>query len=190
MKIFVTRHGQTSWNALNKIQGQTDIELNDVGREQAKLAGEKIKNETIDLIIASPLKRTMETAKIINENFNVEIITDERIKERSYGENEGLTKDEIRALKSVNPDIEDVWNYEKNVCVNGIEPIQTLFSRVYDFLDEITDKYKDKRILVVTHGGTTIPIKCYFSDYPVENIKDGKDIGILANCEVAEFELH
>lgn len=63
MEILVTRHGQTDWNALGKLQGQTDIELNDIGRQQAKETGKLIKDENIDLIITSPLKRAVETAE-------------------------------------------------------------------------------------------------------------------------------
>ena len=101
MKILVTRHGQTSWNVLGKIQGQTDIELNETGRIQARETGESIKNEDIDLIITSPLKRARETAEIINKNFNVNIIEDRRLMERCFGEYEGLTKEERKKLKEV-----------------------------------------------------------------------------------------
>ena len=79
MKVFVTRHGQTSWNALGKIQGKTDIELNETGKNQARETGEAIKNEHIDIIISSPLKRAKETAQIINKNFNVEITAEGRV---------------------------------------------------------------------------------------------------------------
>ena len=65
MKIFLTRHGQTDWNVIERLQGQTDIELNDEGRQQAEETGELIKDENIDLIITSPLKRAKETAEII-----------------------------------------------------------------------------------------------------------------------------
>ena len=65
MEIFVTRHGQTDWNVLEKIQGQTDTELNDVGRQQAKEISELIRNEAIDLIISSPLNRAKETAQLL-----------------------------------------------------------------------------------------------------------------------------
>ena len=51
MEILVTRHEQTDWNSLGKLQGQTDIELNDIGRQQAKETGKLIKDENIDLII-------------------------------------------------------------------------------------------------------------------------------------------
>ena len=69
MKILITRHGQTNWNVLGKIQGQTDIELNENGKKQAKEISEYIRNENIELIITSPLKRAKETAEIVTIAF-------------------------------------------------------------------------------------------------------------------------
>ena len=96
MKIYVMRHGQTDWNLAGKAQGRTDIELNDTGIEQAKQAKKQIDNYKIDLIICSPLKRARKTAEIINEAINCQIISDERIIERGFGNIEGKT-DEILA---------------------------------------------------------------------------------------------
>lgn len=191
MEIFVTRHGQTSWNALGKIQGQTDIELNDTGREQAEKTGNLIKEEKIDLIITSPLKRAKETAEIINENFNVKIIEDNRIMERSYGKCEGLTKEEREKLRNVNTEMRNIWNYSYNSTINNVETMQDFCSRIYKFLDDITEKYKDKNILLVTHGGVSIPIKCYFTKYPLKKLnRRNEEIKALKNCEIVKFSLH
>lgn len=100
MKIFVTRHGQTKWNALRKLQGRQDVELNEIGKKQALIVGEKIKNEEIDIIITSPLKRAKETAEIINKKLNVEIVEDNRLIERCYGDFEGITKEELKEIKN------------------------------------------------------------------------------------------
>lgn len=189
MKILITRHGQTDWNVLGKIQGQTDIELNDNGRQQAKETGELIKNENIDIIITSPLKRAKETAKIINENFNVTIIEDNRLMERNFGKSEGLTKDDRRKLKEINPEVNDVWNYNKNIDFNGMETMQDFCNRIYKFLDGIINKYRYKNILIVTHGGVSVPIKCYFMKYPLENFCDRDAVKGLKNCEITKFEI-
>lgn len=189
MEIFVTRHGQTDWNALEKIQGQTDIELNDTGRKQAKETGKSIKNENINLIITSPLKRAKETAQIINENFNVTIIEDNRLMERKFGKSEGLTKSDIRKLKETNPTIDNVWNYNRNIDFNDMETMHNFCNRIYEFLDEIIRKYQDKNILLVTHGGVSVPIKCYFEKYPLENLVDRDSIKGLKNCEIAKFKI-
>ena len=189
MKILITRHGQTDWNVLGKIQGQTDIELNDNGRQQAKETGELIKNENIDIIITSPLKRAKQTAEIINENFNVTIIEDNRLMERNFGKSEGLTKDDRRKLKEINPEVNDVWNYNKNIDFNGMETMQDFCNRIYKFLDEIINKYRYKNILIVTHGGVSVPIKCYFMKYPLENLCDRDAVKGLKNCEITKFEI-
>lgn len=67
MKLYLVRHGQTNWNLEGRIQGQTNIPLNDKGRKQAQQAKEKLQNIPIDLIICSPLMRARETAEIIEK---------------------------------------------------------------------------------------------------------------------------
>jgi len=172
MEIFVTRHGQTDWNVLEKIQGQTDIELNDVGKQQAEETSKLIKNENINLIITSPLKRAKETAQIINKNFNVTIIEDNRLMERKFGQNEGLTKNTIKKLKENNPEMKEIWNYNKNIDCNGIETMHDFCNRIYEFLDDASIRYKDKNILLVTHGGVFVPMNYYFMNEPLEKLVD------------------
>lgn len=189
MKVFITRHGQTKWNALGRLQGRKDIELNEIGKEQALITGKKIKDEKIDIIITSPLKRARETAGIINKQFDVEIVEDDRLMERSYGDFEGITKPELKEKKNQYPEIDDAFNYLKNINIFNIETMQDLCARIYEFLDEITTKYKGKNVLIVTHGSASIPIKCYFMKYPLEKLVDREKIKGLENCEVVEFEI-
>lgn len=189
MKIFITRHGQTEWNALGKLQGRKDIKLNEIGREQAEMTRKKLMNEKIDLIISSSLKRAKETAEIINKEFNVDILEDKRLVERGYGDFEGITKLELKEMKKKDSRIDEACNYIKNVSIYNMETMQDLCKRIYEFLDEITQKYKDKNILLVTHGTASIPIKCYFMKYPLENLVDREKIKGLENCEVIEYEI-
>ncbi len=189
MKIYITRHGQTEWNALGKLQGRKDIELNEVGRKQAEMTRDKLKNEKVDLIISSSLKRAKQTAEIINKEFNVDILEDERLVERGYGDFEGITKIELKEMKKKDSRIDEACNYIKNISMYNMETMQDLCKRIYDFLDEITTKYKDENVLIVTHGSSSIPIKCYFMKYPLENLVDREKIKGLENCEVVEFEI-
>ena len=189
MYVLATRHGQTNWNAENRIQGQKDIELNDTGREQAGAIKDSIKGEKFDLIISSPLKRARETADIINQALNIPIIEDARLMERSFGNSEGLTKPEIRELELEHPEITDIWNYKRNVGYNGIEPFQEFAKRIYDFLDEIIEKYHEKRILIVSHGGVLVPMYIYFNKIPLETMTDLSVTPKLKNGEFLRFEI-
>ena len=134
MKIYVVRHGQTKWNLEGRIQGKTDIELNEKGREQAKTIRDLIAKYDIDLIISSPLKRAKETAEIINSKLKCPIIFDKALEERCYGEFEGevrkLIEDEI-----VNSQM--LHNYNLNLDYKGIEPIKDLCNRVWGLLDNM-----------------------------------------------------
>ena len=151
MKFYVVRHGQTDWNAKGRIQGKTDIELNEIGIEQARQLKALIKDYNIDLIISSPLKRARKTAEIINETVKCNIIFEDSLKERGYGIFEGMIRKEIND-ELINSDI--LNNYYINKEYKEIETIQSLCSRVWKLLDNLKPKYKDNNILLVTHGGT------------------------------------
>lgn len=176
MEILLTRHGQTEWNVLKKVQGKVDIELNATGIKQAEETALKLKNTAIDIIISSPLKRARQTAEIINKEKNLPIIIDDRISERDFGEFEGMS--------TMDFDFNAFWSYKQNNKYNKAENIRMFFKRVYDFLDDIKEKYKGKKILIVSHGGISIPIKCYFNGIP-------EMYSLLPlcidNCEVASF---
>jgi valyl-tRNA synthetase len=165
-EIFLVRHTQTDWNVKKMMQGQTDIELNETGTQQAYELKEKLKNEKIDVIISSPLKRTIKTAQIIN-SFGLPIIKDDSLKERFYGKYEGKrTKD----LLEKHPEVQTM---EKNgaiywIDVPGAESYELLRKRVRIFLDEIRKKYAGKRILIVSHGDTLDMFYAELNNLPSE----------------------
>jgi probable phosphoglycerate mutase len=94
--FYVLRHGQTDWNAQARLQGSTDIPLNDTGREQARIAAEFLADEGITRIIASPLSRALETAQIVGQRIGIAPELDPRLTERNFGLFEGMTIDEVR----------------------------------------------------------------------------------------------
>ena len=83
--------------------------------------------------------------------------------------------------------IQMMLDYEKNYTKEHIEPIQELFKRVYQFLDEITKKYKEEQVILVTHGGISQPIECYFNGEP--EVLDFQHLEklTLKNCEVRKY---
>lgn len=177
MKLYVIRHALTNCNVEKKYNGKLDEDINETGILQAKKAKEIIRNLDIDLIICSPLLRTRHTCNIININ-NVPVIFDNRIEERNCGIYTGKELGEFYYT--------DYWNYYSKIKVEGLESIQDLFKRIKDFLDEIKEKYKDKNILLVTHGGVARAIYFYFNELP----KDGmiQKFG-ASSCEIAEYEM-
>ena len=119
MEILLTRHGQTEWNFLKKVQGKADIKLNEKGIEQAQNVKDKLKNEKIDLILCSPLIRAVETANIINESRNIPILIEEKLSERDFGEFEGMPNTEF--------DFEAFWSYKQNIQYKKAENIREFF---------------------------------------------------------------
>ena len=177
MELYVIRHGKTQLNKEGKYNGTFDEDIIEEGLEQAREASKIISNLDIDLIICSPLLRARHTCEIINVN-NVPVIYDDRIKERECGT---LTCENLGDFYKT-----DYWNYYSKIKVEGLESIQHLFNRVKQFLDEIKEKYKDKNILIVTHGGVARGIYFYFNRIPQNGMleKFGSN-----NCGIRTYEL-
>ena len=177
MKIYVIRHGQTDVNLENKINALNDDDLNETGIMQAKEVGKKLENIDYDFIISSPLTRTKHTAELLNIK-NKDIKFDNRLLERDAGV---FTKQLIE-----NIDEDDWWNLNPKQDYKDAETVKNVLDRIYDFLEELKKEYKDKIIILVTHGGTSKVINCYFKGIPENGIirKYGHD-----NCEIHEFEL-
>jgi uncharacterized phosphatase len=89
--LGLLRHGQTDWNIDLRLQGSTDIPLNETGRNQARLAASVLNREDWDVIIASPLSRAKDTADIVALEFGMNVVVVPELIERSFGVAEGLT---------------------------------------------------------------------------------------------------
>ena len=177
MNIYVIRHGQTDYNVKRIFQGQTDIPLNETGKQQAQEMAEKFKNLKIDNILASPLSRAYQTANYISKVTGISVEIEEGLKERFFGQMEGQTnKDDCN--------IEMLLDYQKNYDLYDVEPVQSLFQRVGDSLSSIIEKYKGKNIVLVTHAGVTQAIDFYFNGMPENNEIERLT---LKNCEIREY---
>ena len=177
MKIYVIRHGETDVNLENKINALNDDDLNKTGIIQAKNVGEQLGKIDYDFIIASPLTRTKNTANLLNVK-NKFIKFDDRLLERDAGI---FTK---QSLDNINSD--DWWNLNPKEDYKDAETVKNVLDRIYEFLDEIKKEYKDKIILIVTHGGVSKAISCYFNGIPEDgNLEKYKH----NNCEIHEFNL-
>ncbi len=177
MKLYVVRHGETIWNVENRVQGITDIPLTDKGRLDATLQKDFVKSLDIDVVISSPLDRAIETAKILTDN-KLPINTDDRIKERDWGLNEGADIDSVDRI--------DCWDVILNTRVQNIESIQDFMYRVSSFLEDIKVRYKDKKVLIVTHSAVIRVIHYLLGTIPEDG--DLSKINI-PNLRIMEYDL-
>ena len=176
MKIYMTRHGQTEYNRQEIILGTTDVLLDAEGERQAEALAEKVAEAgNIDVMIVSPMRRTMQTAGIVAERCGIELVTDERLREWDYGEFEGKSR-------FTEGFAENKVNFGVRMGKSG-ESLLQLAHRVYSALDDIIEKYHDKTVLIVTHGGVCRVIETYFNDMTTERFANW----FMDNCGLIEY---
>ncbi len=177
MILYVVRHGQTEWNLKHLVQGISDIPLTDKGIEEAYKLQELVASLDIDVVISSPLERARKTAQIITNN-KLPINTDDRIKERDWGMNEGAEIDSVDTI--------DCWDVILNTNVQNIERIQDFMLRVSNFIEDIKVRYKDSKVLVVTHSAVIRVIH-----YMLGRIPDDGDLSKIdiPNLRILEYEV-
>jgi probable phosphoglycerate mutase len=138
--LYLVRHGETDWNAQRRIQGATDIPLNDTGRRQAAATAELLTRRRFDAVVSSTLSRAAETGAVIARRLGLaEPVGYDGLRERSYGEAEGLTDAEVRARY---PD-DDVPGRESHAAV---------LARATETLAEVAVRYDQGAVVVATHG--------------------------------------
>ena len=134
MELLVMRHGTTVWNEKKIVQGRTNNRLSSAGKEIAIERAKEFKNEKIDLIFASPLMRTMQTANIMNQFHNVKIIKDERIIEIDQGVFTGRKKE------SLSP--EEIELKRTQAESTKMEKFESVFKRCAEFVEFLYQKQK------------------------------------------------
>ncbi|MGV8896447.1 MAG: histidine phosphatase family protein [Rhodoglobus sp.] len=140
--IYFVRHGETEWNRQQRIQGSTDIPLNDTGRAQALAAAARLSDSAPDLIVASPLMRAFETATIIGDSLGLNGPTaDPALVERNYGEAEGMN---YRQIEDRFPD---------RALIRGHESHERLAARSLGALHRLARSHDGASMVVVAHGG-------------------------------------
>jgi broad specificity phosphatase PhoE len=143
MKIYFVTHATSKDNEVGIASGWRDVELSEIGIQQAKSVGERFKGVKIDLICCSDLKRAVDTVKIaFGEKYLV--IINKRLREINYGDFNGKPKELIDLIKE---------KHIKEPFPNG-ESYEQAIARVQDFFKELKEKYSDKTVLVVGHRAT------------------------------------
>lgn len=176
MKLFVARHGQTVWNAQNKVCGITDVELTEKGIEQAKKLADTVQDHSIDIILSSPLKRAVETSKIVADKNNIPLQIEELLIEQNYGIYEGADRKNDSFLANKR---NFAYRYPEG------ESMMQVAYRIYGLIEKLKEQYNDKNILIISHGGVCRIIRTYFCDMTNDEFFNYT----LENGKLEEYEL-
>ena len=163
--LYLARHGETVDNANQIMQGQTQGELNENGLRQARELSEQWKNREIDIVLASDLKRSVDTAAILAAPHGLEVVTTPLLRERDWG---GFTGRYIPSLKN------EVWP-------DDIETLEALQNRARAFLQYIKETYPNQRVVAVGHGIINKAIQA------VHFGKKMPEVERMVNCEVRQL---
>jgi len=153
-KIYLARHGESLWNTLKMIQGQKDVPLTEKGIKQAKLLGKRLKDEKIDKIYSSDLLRAYETARIVGEIINVEVIPCKEFREINFGIWEGMSNEELNKLYKKEYEL---WLREpEKLILEGAETLYDLQNRAISGINKIINAENNNlnNILIVSHSAT------------------------------------
>ena len=137
--LLLARHGETDWNRELRIQGSSDIELNELGRRQAQGLAQELTDVELDAIYSSDLARARQTAEAVAATHALEVRFDARLRERSFGTWEGLTREDIEELPPGSR--------------HDGESDDEVRERVLEAIGEIAAAHPGEQVLVVSHGG-------------------------------------
>ena len=180
-EIVFVRHGQTDANLKVmqgvELTGEDDAPLNETGEKQAQKTAEDLADEQFDVILTSPYKRAIQTAEILNQKHNLEIVVENDLHER-IGGNTAMTGEQWH----------DSFNFDTEVDFDG-ESVKEFFTRIYRTIEKINRKYAGKKILIVSHGGVQHGFYAYFNkldwqgNLRIDRIKNAEYRRYSSTCE-------
>jgi len=149
-EITIIRHGETIWNAQQRIQGHRNSKLSENGIRQAGLVAKSLAKREFDVLISSDLERAAETAGIINKLLQLPLEYNKNMRERSFGIVEGMTLAEMK--EKFPREYRSYKEREPGFKFSGGESIEQLFNRVTSEIEAIARKFENKKVLIVSHG--------------------------------------
>ena len=149
LHLILIRHGQTDWNAEQRYQGQTDIPLNNIGRQQAERLARRLTEKEVDKLYASDLSRAYETAEIVGQAIGIKPMADKRLRELGFGAIEGLT---FSDAKTRYPEEMQAW-LANHTPLPEAELPDAFCRRVQSLLDDLRRDHDGQTVMLVGHGG-------------------------------------
>ena len=164
-RFIVVRHGETQWNVESRIQGHMDSPLTATGRQQAEAIAARLARESFDVLVSSDLGRAMDTARAIARLCNREVLPDARLRERSFGEGEGMSYGEVDYHW---PDaFSRVRETDPDFVIPGGESRRQFHERIRDAFVALASEHDGRRVAVVCHGGVLAALYRLIHDIPV-----------------------
>lgn len=186
MKIYLFRHGETAWNKERRLQGQSDVPLNDYGRELALETADALKEISFDKAFCSPLRRAAETAQIILGERKVPLVRDDRLKEIHFGQYEGHAFDEMKKDER-HPLYNFLRRPECYIPPEGAESLAETRQRARSFLQERIVPLEGicENVLIVAHGAFNRSMLSVVADIPLKDFWKTS----LPNCAASILSL-
>jgi alpha-ribazole phosphatase len=183
-RLFLARHGLTTWNSANRYQGQQDIPLSETGLRQAQALGRRLRSEVIDIIYTSDLSRAWQTAQaVLAFHPHLAALPDPRLRELCFGAWEGLAHSEVEQRY---PQELAAWIVDPfNQPAPGGESLRQLTERVQAVLDELQTEPAEN-VLIVAHGGSLQVMICLVLELPVKHYWQFR----LDNASLTEFAFY
>ncbi|GIJ20986.1 histidine phosphatase family protein [Micromonospora lutea] len=180
-RLIIWRHGNTDWNATSRVQGQTDVPLNDLGREQARSAAALLATLRPDALVASDLSRAAETAAALSALTGLPVRSDARLRERHFGQWQGLLLTEVVERF---PEEYARWRAGDPDPGADVEPLDDLGKRIGTALQEVAEEMPGGTVVVATHGGAARQGCGHLLGWEREVLRT---LGSLGNCHWTEL---
>jgi probable phosphoglycerate mutase len=165
-QFLLLRHGETVWNRDGRLQGWQDSPLSAAGRAQAGALAARLATERVDAIVASDLGRTRDTAAPIAARLALPVALDAGLRERCYGEFEGMTWAEIERARP--RDYQRLAARDPEYVVPGGESGVQFRDRIVSALEHLARRHAGATVAVVTHGGALGIVYRYANGIPLE----------------------
>ena len=179
--LLIWRHGQTSWNAAGRMQGQLDVDLDEDGLAQAASAAPPLAARRPDLIVSSDLARAASTARALASLCDLPVVLDKRLRERDFGPWQGLVATEIHAR---DPAAFELWRRNDDPLLAGIEPLSELAARSAAAFEDAAATVGTGTAVLVTHGGAARAGTARLLGWPLQA---GQTLKVLHNCHWTEL---
>ena len=190
-RLVMLRHGQSEWNAGNRMQGQLDAELSELGRDQAVAVAEVLAKRHPLLIVSSDLRRAYDTAVELTERTGSPLVVDGRLRETHLGDWQGMTHGEVDAAA---PGARVAWRNDATWAPHGGESRVDVARRSLPLIAELVDSQpdwgadeSDRPVVLVAHGGLIAALTARLLGLPVDN---WPVLGGMGNASWAQLSGH